>query len=145
MSIEISSKVLLIYLCRRISDMNKITVENICYLIFVFDKCLVFFQWDVVCLPWFLWLKKGTISVPKFVQIFCFEFIKRVCLDHFPCALIPLFLVESIIYICAIMGELFPQLLSVSDGFAPLFCNERHLISYHVEFLYISTKAKASL
>lgn len=43
------------------------------------------------------------------------------------------------------MGELFPQLLSVSDGFAPLFCNERHLISSHVEFLYISAGAGASL
>lgn len=43
------------------------------------------------------------------------------------------------------MGELFPQLLSVSDGFAPLFCNERHLIFSHVEFLYVSAKAGASL
>ena len=43
------------------------------------------------------------------------------------------------------MGEFFLQLISVSDGFAPLFCHERHLISSHVEFLYISTKAKASL
>ena len=103
---EISSEVLLIYLCCCISDMNKIAVENICYLIFVFDKCLVFFQWGVVCLPWFLWLKKRTIRVPKFIQIFCFGFIKKICPDHFPSwgsTLIPLLLVESIICIWAIM------------------------------------------
>ena len=43
------------------------------------------------------------------------------------------------------MCALFPQLISVSDGFAPLFCHERHLISSHVEFLYSSTKVGASL
>ena len=35
-----------------------------------------------------------------------------------------------------IMCELFPQLISVSDGFAPFFRDERHLIASHVEFLY---------
>ena len=40
----ISSKVLLVYLCCCIGNMNEIAVKNICYVSFVFDKCPVFFQ-----------------------------------------------------------------------------------------------------
>ena len=38
--------------------------------------------------------------------------------------------------ISAIMSELFPQLVSMPNGFAPLFIHERYLIASHMELLY---------
>ena len=37
--------------------------------------------------------------------------------------------------ISAIMSELFPQLVSMPSGFAPLFIHERFLIASHMELL----------
>ena len=37
--------------------------------------------------------------------------------------------------ISATMSELFPQLVSMPSGFAPLFIHERYLIASHMELL----------
>ena len=49
---------------------------------------------------------------------------------------IPFFFVKGVMSISAIMSELFPQLVSMPNGFAPLFIHEQYLIASHMELLY---------
>ena len=66
----------------------------------------------------------------------CFRFIEKIRLDRLSSqrrTFIPFFFVKGVMSISAVMSELFPQLVSLPNSFAPLFIHEQYLIASHLE------------